>query len=514
MKLATAQQMKTLDRIAIEGGIPSILLMERAGQCLADLTMQLDRTADRISVLCGTGNNGGDGLSAARLLLERGMDVRVFLVGDPERLTPDAQQEAAMLSDLLPLERFDPKDESQQQRIRQSALLIDALFGVGLSRPIAPDSLYADAIRTLNDAPGKVIAADIPSGVDASTGQVMGCAVQADRTVTFTMGKIGHFVGQGGILTGELEVCDIGIPSRLMEEMTCSVQTVDAGFVRTNLPPRPADGHKGTFGKLLVIGGSTGYTGAPYLTASAAVRSGCGLVYLGVPETIWPIEAVKCTSAMPFPLPDSTHPGRLGLEALEVIRKKAVNCDALALGIGLGRHEDSLALVRALLDCTPQPVVLDADGIFALAGHMDVLDRRRERGWVTILTPHDKEYADLTGLSLDEIANADRVRPVEAFARTHGCVLVLKGHHTLTAMPEGVVLVNTTGNAGMAKGGSGDVLTGIIASLLCQGLEDWAAACGVWLHGAAGDQAAEKYSQYAMTPEDILSCLPDAFHSL
>jgi len=285
-------------------------------------------------------------------------------------------------------------------------------------------------------------------------------------------------------------------------ERTHTSAAVDAAYVQAHLPPRREDSHKGDFGKLLIVGGAVGYTGAPYLTASAAVRSGCGLVYLGVPAAIWAVEAVKCGSAMPFPLPDVD--GMLSKNALQEIEEKLSRCGVLALGPGLGRSREVDHLVRELLLCTEKPVVLDADGINALAGHIDVLDARRGR--VTILTPHAGEFARIGG------APGERERAARDFAAAHGCVLVLKGHRTVTASPEGAVLVNTTGGSGLAKGGSGDVLTGVIAALLAQGtgpLE--AAAMGVWLHGRAGDLAEGCLSAYGMTPEDVIPKMPEAF---
>ena len=280
-------------------------------------------------------------------------------------------------------------------------------------------------------------------------------------------------------------------------------KTVDSSFVREALPPRREDGHKGDFGKVLVVGGAVGYTGAPYLAAAAAVRSGCGLVYLGVPEGIWPVEAVKCVSAMPFPLPERN--GKLRESAVEEILNKLSGCDVLALGPGLGRSEDTARLVWALLERTEKAVVLDADGINALEGHIDVLDRRRGR--VTILTPHDGEFARIGG-----VVTADRPACARAFAAAHGCTLVLKGHRTVTAGGDGSLFVNTTGGSGLAKGGSGDVLTGVVASLLAQGAAPTqAAAAAVWLHGRAGDLAAAELTAYAMTPEDVLARLPKAF---
>ena len=277
---------------------------------------------------------------------------------------------------------------------------------------------------------------------------------------------------------------------------------VDRAYARTLLPARREDGHKGDFGKLLVLGGSVGYTGAPYLTVGAAVHSGCGLVYLGVPESIWAVEAQKCVSAMPFPLPEKD--GKLCLASLDAMQEKMNGCDALALGPGLGRGGETEELVRALLWRVRQPLILDADGLNALQGCTERLCDRR--GGVTILTPHDGEFARLTGKTLREIASSERSGLASRFACEHGCILVLKGHRTLVALPDGQMLVNTSGCSALSKGGSGDVLTGLIASLLCQGAgAAQAAALGVWLHGRAGELLAQKMSAYCASPQELLT---------
>ena len=511
MKLATAAQLRELDQRAIQGGIPSLDLMERAAEAVARAALELlpDRPGKcRAAVFCGAGNNGGDGIAAARLLFLRGVQVRVFLAGRYEKLTPDAREETGRLSECgVELEPLDPGEGEQAAWVRSCHVVIDAVLGVGLSRPVAPDSLQAAAIHRMNRCPAPTVAADIASGVDADTGAVLGCAVQADRTVTFTLPKIGQFVGEGALRAGAVSVEDIGIPAALVRETVCPVQTVDGAFAQAVLPPRRPDGHKGTFGKVLVAGGAVGYSGAPYLTARAAEGSGCGLVSLGVPERLWPVEAARCAGAMPFPLPEKE--GCLSRKALPALLSRLEGCDVLALGPGLGRAEGAADLARSLLTRAERPVVLDADGINALEGHIDVLDARRGR--VTILTPHDGEFARIGG----DLSHGDRVRAARDFAREHGCVLVLKGHRTVTAAPAGNVLVNTTGNSGLAKGGSGDVLTGLIASLLAQGAPAvQAAALGVWLHGRAGDLAAERLTPYAMTPEDVIAALPAAFREL
>lgn len=511
MKLAAAAQMRELDRKAIEERkIPSIDLMERAaaGTAQAALDALPDKPSRcRAAVFCGAGNNGGDGVGAARLLFLMGVKVRAFLVGDYGRLTPDAMEETGRLSECgVELEDFDPEDASQAAWARGCQVVIDAVFGVGLSREIAPGSKFAAAVDLINACKGTVISADIASGVEADTGRVLGRAVRADRTVTFSLPKIGQFAGDGALLSGKVAVHDIGIPAALVREVSCPVQTVEADFARAAVPPRKPDGHKGDFGKVLVVGGAVGYTGAPWLTASAAVRSGCGLVYLGVPESIWEIETVRCVSAMPFPLADRR--GRLSRRALPELLERLEGCDVLALGPGLGRGESARQLVLEVLRQMEKPVVLDADGINALEGHIDSLDSRRGR--VTILTPHGGEFA-----RIGESLAGDPVGTARAFAREHGCVLVLKGHRTVTAGPEGNVLVNTTGNSGLAKGGSGDVLTGLIASLLAQGASPVMAAAGaVWIHGRAGDLAAEALTEYCVAPEDVTAAFPRVFSEL
>ena len=511
MKLVTAAQMREADRKAIEEWkIPSIDLMERAAAGIAEAVLEVlpEKPAKcQVAVFCGSGNNGGDGIAAARMLFLKGAKVRVLLVGSYEKLTPDALEETRRLSECgVELEQFEPENKDQMLWALNANVIIDAIFGFGLSREIVADSIYAAAIRLINQSPAYVVAADIASGIETDTGRILGCAAKADKTITFTMKKAGQAVGDGYFYSGDVVVHEIGIPEEVVTSIEGVIQTVEEDFAREAIPARKADGHKGTFGKLLIVGGAVGYTGAPYLTASAAVRSGCGLVYLGVPECIWGIEAAKCVSAMPFPLPEAD--GKLSPAALDGILEKLQGCNVLALGPGLGRSWGTTELVCRLLE-TEKPVVLDADGINALADHMDVLDARR--GKVTILTPHDGEFARIGG----DLSSGDRIGAAKAFAMEHGCVLVLKGHRTIIATPVGTVLVNTTGNSGLAKGGSGDVLTGIIASFVAQGATPvQAAAAAVWMHGHCGDLAAECLTAYAMTPEDVIGMLPQAFSDL
>nr|WP_241426824.1 NAD(P)H-hydrate dehydratase [Dysosmobacter acutus] len=502
--------MRELDRAAIEEWkIPSTELMERAAEGVAEAVLKELKGRpgkSAASIFCGTGNNGGDGIAAARLLARSGMQVRVFLVGGYEKMTEDAKEMTRRLSDAgVNLEQWRP-DAELCQFVRRSQVIVDALFGVGLSRPIR-DPVLVELVERINRAEALVVSADIASGVEADTGRILGTAVHADRTVAFTMPKAGHFAGEGKLCTGRLQIWDIGIPPALIRQGTYWTQSIDADYVSAVLPRRKPDGHKGAFGKASLIAGSVGYTGAPVLAAKAAVRTGCGLVTLGVPESIYAITAGKCDEPMPYPLPDTK--GQFSKKALQSFRQRASGSDAVLIGPGVGRAPEAAWLMRSLLEELSVPVVVDADGINALEGHIDVLDRRKGR--VTVLTPHDGEFARVGG----DLSGGDRLGTAREFARAHGCYLVLKGHATVIASPEGTALINTTGNSGMAKGGSGDVLAGMIVSLLAQGAGPMAAAAAaVWLHGRAGDLAAQALTEYAMTPQDMIGRISAAFQSI
>lgn len=549
--LATMAQMKELDRIAIEErGIPSLELMENAAKAVAQAVVNLAGPADgrrpdgviatatsvvrmrreteptaeeqreaeaaeniilskntdptpRIGIFCGPGNNGGDGVAAARFLLEAGYRVRAFLLGNREKMTPD---ERAMEEKLKQaggeLESLDLEDRRTMAWLSTCDCFVDALFGVGLQRPLAGEFLAL--VQWLNRMRTPVVSCDLPSGVHGDTGEILGDAVQAKVTVTFTCAKPGLYLEAGAGRAGEVQVANIGIPWELVFEQIKQGKEgtqVLPDYAKLYLPRRPVDGHKGDFGKLFILAGSEGYTGAPNLAARAALRTGAGLVFLGVPREIYPILAVKCDEAMPFPLP----------EKYEAILEKARGCDVALIGPGLGRHPKTEKLVRALLEDLDIPVVLDADGINALVGHIDILDKRSAP---TVLTPHAGEFARLTGCPMPV---KDRLSAARAFAREHHCTLVLKGHGTVTAAPSGQCWICGTGNPGMAKGGSGDVLSGMIAALWGQKpLNDHPyadrselAAWAVWYHGKAGDKCARKLGEYGMLPSDLLDAIPE-----
>jgi NAD(P)H-hydrate epimerase len=459
------------------------------------LTYLKEPTTATAAVFCGAGNNGGDGVACARMLKEAGVQVRTFLVGKREKMTPDARaNEKRLLACGGSLEQFNPQDGDQKSFTENADLLIDAIFGIGLHRDLAGDAVAA--VEWMNDALAPVIAADIPSGVQADTGCILGCAVKAAATVTFTMAKPGHIVGDGGLCTGKLYVKGIGLDPKLVNRLEYPVTILEEEMVRNMLPERPCDGHKGVFGKVFLLAGSKNYTGAPIMASRTAVRGGTGLVYLGVPEEIYNIIAIKCVEEMPVAL--ASQDGSLAPEAGEEVLRRLADVQAALIGPGLSQSPGVEQVVRRALWVANCPIVLDADGINAIAGHIDSLD---SRDGVTILTPHDGEYQRLTGSWPEK----DRLGTALAFAKTHHCVLVMKGHRTIVAGPDGRAYLNTTGNDGMAKGGSGDVLGGLIVSLLGQGMAPLeAAAAAVWIHGRAGDRMAERHGRRGMTSTNVM----------
>ena len=497
MRLSLAQAMRQADHIAIhERGIPSTLLMRRAAEYVAEEAFALCGAGGRAAVFCGSGNNGGDGVAAAHLLSMHACNVRVFLCAERDKLTPDTAEMLRCWEEAggTP-EAFDETSEEQRHFVLNCDVIIDALFGIGLSRPVAGKA--AAAIARMNESKAPVVAADIASGVDADTGAILGCAVKANVTVTFSLAKPGHFAEPGCTCCGRLRVVDIGIPEDILADAVCGVQAIVPEEV--SLPKRHPLTHKGDYGKVLIMGGCVGYTGAPTLCAKAAVRSGAGLVWLGVPEEIYPIAAVKNDEAMPFPL-----------DGWEAVEQRLENSTVCAVGPGLGQSEGAVKLVGKLLEklaeSREKKLVLDADALYALSRDMDVL---KQRQGTTVLTPHEGEFARLGG-----VIGHDRIGAARAFAKEFGCILVLKGHRTLAAFPDGEVYIATVGNPGMAKGGSGDVLTGILTAMLGQFETKKAVITALHLHGAAGDLAAEQLGEYAMTATDLLEKLPEITKNL
>jgi len=388
------------------------------------------------------------------------------------------------------LEDFDEKENYSPDSF---GVLVDAMFGTGFRGTLIGGAATAAELMNRSNTP--TVAADIPSGVHADTGAVLGPAVLADATVAFSLPKIGHFVEPGCVFAGELAVADIGVPKELLDGISTGVFAVCGA----ELPKRPRISHKGDFGKVFVCGGCVGYTGAPSLCARAAVRSGAGLVYLGVPKDIYAITAAKNDEAMPFPLAGDGA-GRLGADALSQMLERADSCDVAVLGPGLGRSEELTGLVRAFARQTQTRLVLDADALFAM--DLETLGALKRPA---VLTPHEGEFARLFW------PVSDRLNDAKKAARESGSIVVLKGHRTIAAFPDGEAFVNTAGNPGMAKGGTGDALAGVIAALWCVLPPNRAVPYAVWLHGRAGDLCAKRLGEYAMTAGDLIEALPFAF---
>ena len=504
MKLCTYAQMREIDRRAIEErGVVGIELMMNAAGHIASAALERLSLGGCAAAVCGTGNNGGDGIGAAALLIEKGVPVRVLIVGEEEKLTTDSKEMLRHLTTLGGSEESYDGSNEQRNYLSNCDVIIDAMFGIGLNSELRGKAI--EVTNIINASGACVIAADIPSGVHSDTGEILSGAVKADITVTFTFAKPGHFIEPGCIHCGDLRVCDIGIPNDIVESVVSDVYAVMPEEI--HLPQRRPDSHKGDYGRCLIIAGSVGYTGAPALSARAASRMGAGLVFSGVPDSIYNIMAMKLDEEMPFPLP-SDGKGKLAANAGGELLRRAEECDVCLIGPGLGRSEEITELVTSMLRIVNKPIVLDADGINAIMDNIDVLGKAV---CPLVLTPHPGEFARLGG----DISSGGRLAAARSYAREHGCVLVLKGHRTITATPDGKAYINTTGGPGMAKGGSGDVLAGMIAALIGQKfLIKEAVITAVFIHGLAGDWCAAEYGEYSVTAGDIISMLPKAILSL
>ncbi|MEJ2690941.1 MAG: NAD(P)H-hydrate dehydratase, partial [Deltaproteobacteria bacterium] len=514
MQLPTANQMQGLDQTTIiEIGIPGLILMENAGLRTVDFLVEKfgDPSQKVVSIFVGPGNNGGDGLVVARHLMQRGALPRILLLGHPQNIKGDAAINLAIARQLeLPIRVLENEKDvhALAEEVKQSWLLVDALFGTGLKREVTGH--FATAIELLNQAGPPVVAVDIPSGLDSDTGRVLGTAVHSSLTVTYGLAKAGHFLYPGRELTGELRVADIGIPASVTDRANIRTRALTAEEIKDFLPSRPPAGHKGIFGHLLVLAGSIGKTGAAILTARAAMRTGVGLLTLCVAKNLNPIFETALTEAMTIALPHSKD--RLSDADLESIEAALAGKKACAIGPGLGTDPQTESLVLALCRRTKLPMVIDADAINILAGKPSMLD---DAPAPRILTPHPGEMSRLAGLPTSSVIE-DRLQVARKFAMEHNIYLVLKGADTVIAAPNGEAAINTSGNVGMASGGMGDALTGIIAGLLCQGLSPWLSCClGVYVHGLAGDLVAKRCGiKGGLLAGELADTIPAAFSRL
>ncbi len=520
MKVLTAAEMQRIDRVTVERyGVPSLTLMENAGRGVVEFLKERfpPLAAQRITILCGRGNNGGDGFVVARLLREQGLKPRVVLLADPETVKGDARVNLERLTESgAPDVAADVEAWKRwKAALRDTTLLIDAILGTGLSKPL--EGFLLEVVRDVGKEfhEARVVSVDLPSGVSADSGDLIGESVQAHASVTFTAPKRAHVFPPACERVGEWTVKAIGTPDEAMaNDPELFLNLASQNDVRWVAHRRKLDSHKGNYGHVLVLAGSVGKTGAAAMAAKAALRAGAGLVTVATPKTALPIVASLGMEFMTEPLPE-TAVGTVSLRALDdklmdrLIEGKSV----LAVGPGLGNVPETAEWVRTVVNKYDLPVVLDADGLNAFAGCVGTLRAGRR---TRVLTPHPGEMARLTGLPTKEIL-ARRVEVAREFARKHQVTLVLKGFRTLTAAPDGQVWVNPTGNPGMATGGTGDVLTGLVAGLLAQfptASPTEAVAAGVYLHGLAGDMACEETGEVSLVAGDVLEAIPRAFRAL
>lgn len=511
MKIVSSLQMRNLD-LATQSkyNVPSLDLMERAGRGLAEKAISYSgHKKGTIAIIAGRGNNGGDGLVAARHLIGVGREIYVVILANPSELSPDARANFEFLAPLTTHIFFAgdvPTFNTHAHRIANAVCIIDAIFGTGLDREVT--GLPSHVIKLINSLDSLVVAADIPSGLSSDTGQPLSVAVKAFATVTFGLPKLGLFLGQGPSYAGRIDVVDIGLALPEIEKVHADTELVDTAMFRGRLPRRHSNSHKGSFGHVAVFAGSRGHIGAGYLTSQAALRTGCGLVTYCIPEKVFVRFDARYPEIMCDVIPDDAsaafHPSSL-TKALESTNGK----DVVAIGPAIGTSNETKKFLNEFLKQVKLPVVLDADGLNNL--ELSTLKARRAP---TVITPHPGEMARLTGLEIHRI-QADRVGIARKFAKEHGVVCVLKGNQTVICHPDGRTFINSTGNPGMASAGMGDALTGMIASLLAQKMDVVSATTlAVFIHGLAGDIAASELGERALITSDVIRCLPKAFDSV
>lgn len=514
VSVVTAAQMRELDRRATEEyGIPSLLLMENAGlQAVVELERAFPLlTQRRVAIVCGKGNNGGDGFVVARHLFDREIAVEVLLLARQTEIRGDARTNLEIIRRLgVPTHEVTTAQELDGNRrvIEQADVVVDAILGTGTTG--LAKGLFGDAIELLNRSGKPIVALDLPSGLNSDEGSIPGPSINAVLTVTFGLPKRGLILYPAASCAGRVVTVDIGLPRQLLTDPLLDVSLVQADDLVGALPRRDPNAHKGTYGHVLVLAGSPGKTGAAAMCACSALRIGAGLVTLALPESLNDAMEAKLTEVMTESLPE-TGERTVAFAALERVLELVKDKRVIAIGPGLSIHPETAELVRAVVQTAKAQIVVDADGINAFGQNLEML---RNVALPPILTPHPGELARLLGIDRDEIVR-NRIPIAQKVATSFGVHLVLKGARTLIVNPDGRVAINMTGNAGMATGGTGDVLTGLIAGLVAQGVNaDLATRTGVYLHGLAGDLAAEAIGQEAMVASDLMAQLPEAIRQL
>ena len=506
MKIVSTGEMRAIDRATSERfGVPSLRLMENAGATVADYVLSRYPAAGRVVVFCGKGNNGGDGFVAGRRLQESGKKVQVILLADPGDLRGDA---AAMFGKLpspaIAVHSSAELKSEQVQLAMQADLYLDAVLGTGFKPPVS--GLYADAIAIMNASQVPVIAVDIPSGADADAmGPQGGTIARADAIVTFTAPRPAHVFSM--LTGGATVVADIGSPEEAIVS-ALRLNVITARDVARLIGPRPAESNKGNYGHVLVVGGSLGKAGAAAMAGMAVLRAGAGLSTVATAKSVLGTVAGFHPELMTEPLPE-TDAGAISTKAQDRIEELSKGMTVLAIGPGISRDSETAELVRALVAKLQLPMVVDADGLNAFQGRTAKLNGQ---GRTLVITPHPGEMARLAGCTIADVQK-DRLGTARKFAREHEVIVVLKGHRTLVVRPDGEAWVNTTGNAGMATGGTGDILTGMVAGMIAQHSTDafTAVLAAVHLHGLAGDVMRERVGEHSLVATDLLQGLPEAF---
>lgn len=517
MHIVSASQMQHMDHATINDfGIPGIVLMENAGRGSVEFIMERYNNLEskKVAVIAGRGNNGGDGFVIARYLLDKGIDVSVFLLSEAAKVSGDAKVNLDLFKKLCKAHGQDRVTQivdaetlnQNRTRIFHHDLFVDAVLGTGLNSDVR--GFFKDAVELMNASPSPVFSVDIPSGLNSDTGHPMGIAVRADATATFAFAKRGHVIYPGNTYSGELRIVDIGIPKHMAEQEGLTLKVLEKNDIAARFTPRGFNAHKGSFGHLLVVAGSTGKTGAAALCSNAAMRCGTGLVTLGIAKSLNKRIEPMVVEPMTVPLPEKDK-GFLSENSIDDIMTLLEGKQALALGPGIGTQKSTVKLVKKLVEKSPVPMVIDADGLNCIADDPDVLLKKKAPA---VLTPHPGEMSRLSGAAVSDIQE-DRLGSACRFAERYNSILVLKGAQSIIALPDGRAFVCPTGNPGMASGGMGDVLTGMISGFCTQGFppED-AAVCGVYIHGLCADILAEEKGAFGFLASDLVSALPETIH--
>ena len=510
MKIVTAKEMQDIDRIAIDDyGIPGIVLMENAAKgVVASLFKKFPDIKDKkIGIFAGKGNNGGDGLAVARLLTDKGIATKVYLLSKKDMLRGDAKTNLEKAEEIgikiLEITSLD-KLEAIKDNIRKKDIFIDAMFGTGLTSGVK--GYYTDIINFINSLKKIVLSIDIPSGLSSDTGEIIGEYIRADMTVALCLPKIGEILYPAAEYVGELNVVDIGIPELIINNRDIKINLIEEKDAAGILPKRKPDTHKGTYGHLAVIAGSRGKGGAAALSSISALRAGTGLVTLALPKCLTVSFEAGIPEVMTLPLPD-TKEGTIDKSALNTLINFLEGKSAVLIGPGITTNPSTSSLIKNLVKKISCPMLIDADGLNIIADKIELL---KDKPFPVIVTPHPGEMARMLNTTSKEI-QTNRIEASRKLSAEYGIYVILKGARTIVATPEGEVYINPTGNPGMATAGTGDVLSGIIVGFMAQGLSARdSSILGVYLHGLAGDIAAEKLSQTALIASDLIKTFPEA----